>query len=397
MHYSGSGKIKRCLKSVLSIIMAGAFFLVSTSYVFSYADKISELEDKIENIKKESESTKSEIEGDKLELINLTGTANDLKGTLNELNTELKKVSKNLELIEANIVAKDAEVKEIEASLEEAYSVERQQYEAMKKRIQFMYEKKSQALSESFFGARSFSEYLNRSNYIQSMEDYDQKLLVKYQNTCRVINDAKELINQEQDELKVYFDDAASQQDRVTDLIDRTNECIERYETEIAATEKAIMRNEEELKEQQADLATYQAQLSEEKRLSQVASTSEWRKISDVNYADSDRKLLANIIYCEAGNQSYAGKLGVGAVVMNRVMSSVFPNTIVGVIYQSGQFTPAQSGRLSLALARDEADEECYQAADAAMAGQSNVGNCLFFRTSIPGLKGIKIDSHTFY
>ena len=64
-----------------------------------------------------------------------------------------------------------------------------------------------------------------------------------------------------------------------------------------------------------------------------------------------DLNLLAAIIYCEAGNQSREGKVAVGAVVLNRVASSSFPNSIHDVVYQSGQFTPASSGALAGALA----------------------------------------------
>lgn len=107
--------------------------------------------------------------------------------------------------------------------------------------------------------------------------------------------------------------------------------------------------------------------------------------------------LLANLIYCEAGGEPYAGKLGVGSVVINRVLSSKFPDSIVGVIYQSGQFSPVASGRLELALASDKANDECYRAAEEAMSGATNVGNCVFFRTPIPDLTGISIGGHIFY
>ena len=61
--------------------------------------------------------------------------------------------------------------------------------------------------------------------------------------------------------------------------------------------------------------------------------------------SSSDRELLAGLIYCEAGNQSWDGKVAVGAVVLNRVASGSFASTIKGVIYESGQFSPAGSGR----------------------------------------------------
>ncbi len=116
-----------------------------------------------------------------------------------------------------------------------------------------------------------------------------------------------------------------------------------------------------------------------------------------MTFADGDRYLLANLIYCEAGGEPYAGQVAVGAVVINRLLSSKFPDTITGVIYQNKQFSPVASGRLALALANNKATAACYQAADEAMAGVSNVGDCYFFRTPIEGLTGISIGGHIFY
>ena len=116
-----------------------------------------------------------------------------------------------------------------------------------------------------------------------------------------------------------------------------------------------------------------------------------------VEYSDSTLKLLASIIFCEAGNQPYEGQVAVGAVVINRVLSSVYPNTVSGVIYQYKQFAPVLDGHLALALAENRATESCYRAADEAMSGYTNVGQCVYFRTPIPGLSGIQIGDHIFY
>lgn len=82
---------------------------------------------------------------------------------------------------------------------------------------------------------------------------------------------------------------------------------------------------------------------------------------------------------------------------INRVRCSLYPGSVVGVVYQSGQFSPVASGRMDLALASDKATAACYQAADAAMAGTTNVGNCVYFRTPVEGLTGISIGGHIFY
>ncbi len=108
----------------------------------------------------------------------------------------------------------------------------------------------------------------------------------------------------------------------------------------------------------------------------------------------SDLDLLAALIYCEAGNQSREGMVAVGAVVMNRVASSSFPNSISEVIYQSGQFTPASSGTLSQALANG-VPSSCYEAAQAAMNGENPVGDALYFNAGSG--QGMQIGDHQFY
>ena len=110
--------------------------------------------------------------------------------------------------------------------------------------------------------------------------------------------------------------------------------------------------------------------------------------------SSDDLSLLAAIIYCEAGNQSREGKVAVGAVVLNRVASSSFPNSIHDVIYQSGQFTPAYSGSLASALAGG-VPSDCVEAAQAALNGENPVGGALYFNTGSG--KGIKIGAHQFY
>ena len=107
-------------------------------------------------------------------------------------------------------------------------------------------------------------------------------------------------------------------------------------------------------------------------------------------------KLLANIIYCEAGSESYVGKVAVGNVIMNRVKSASQPNTITEVVYAKGQFSPVRNGSLQRALSSDKADAACYQAAIEALAGAQPVGGKLFFRRN-NGRSGQVIGNHVFY
>ena len=108
-----------------------------------------------------------------------------------------------------------------------------------------------------------------------------------------------------------------------------------------------------------------------------------------------DLTLLSAIIYCEAGGESYAGQVAVGAVVMNRVKSSDFPNTISGVVYQSGQFSPVANGALARALSNGSY-KHCIAAAQEALAGADNTNGAKFFHRAGSG-SGLVIGHHIFY
>ncbi|WP_049945625.1 cell wall hydrolase [Butyrivibrio sp. LC3010] len=114
-----------------------------------------------------------------------------------------------------------------------------------------------------------------------------------------------------------------------------------------------------------------------------------------VSASTDEARLLAALIYCEAGNQSYEGKLAVGAVVMNRVKSGAYAGTIPGVIYASGQFTPALNGSVDRVYAGNIPDS-CIQAANAALAGETTCGTATHFRRA-GGHDGQVIGAHVFW
>lgn len=88
----------------------------------------------------------------------------------------------------------------------------------------------------------------------------------------------------------------------------------------------------------------------------------------------SEVDLLARLVRAEAESEPYSGKVAVAEVVLNRVKSSKFPNSITDVIYQAGQFSPVSNGSINR-----QADSESIQAAKQALGSDSNIGDALFF------------------
>ena len=107
--------------------------------------------------------------------------------------------------------------------------------------------------------------------------------------------------------------------------------------------------------------------LSENSNVSIAASSS-----SDA----SDVQLMARAINGEARGEPYEGQVAVGAVILNRVKDSRFPNTIAGVIYQSGAFTAVADGQINAPIAENST---VYKAAEDAMNGWDPTGGCVYY------------------
>ena len=91
-------------------------------------------------------------------------------------------------------------------------------------------------------------------------------------------------------------------------------------------------------------------------------------------YTSSDVYLMAKAIYAEGSGERYTGQVAIGAVIMNRVKSPDFPNTIAGVIYQKGAFTAVADGQINL-----EPNDTAYRAARDAMNGWDPTYGCLYY------------------
>lgn len=167
--------------------------------------------------------------------------------------------------------------------------------------------------------------------------------------------------------------DAAKLQDKIKVIGNQTEQNVEAC---YAKQEAARIQAEQEAAEKEAAAKEAAAKAAAEKEAAQQAIQ---RETTSVNVSSSDEELLAALIYCEAGGEPYEGQVAVGAVVMNRVRSSSFPNTIREVIYQSGQFGPAITGKLERVLAGGQTTDSCRQAAREAIAGYSPVGSALYF------------------
>lgn len=385
-------------KKICFVLCTAIVIFICSIPTFPYAAKNGKTtQEQLNEALHERENLQNSLDANEEHLADLRGDQADLKKDLKSLNEQLTEISENLEELEGRIRDKETEIEITQEELASAKETERWQYECMVKRIQYMYEVGQMDYLAMLLSVDSFGDMLNYANYMSAITEYDSNMLADYEETRRFIEEEEGRLQQDMLELADLRQAAEEEKSRIAGLVSQTSTSIARYGDQIDAAEAEVRAKEEELKKKDQDIEALRKKIEEEKALSLAAANAAWRDISEVSFADGDRALLAAIIYCEAGGEPYEGKLAVGAVVINRVLSSRYPDTVVGVIYQKSQFSPVASGRLELVLTSGKATAACYQAADEAMSGVTNVGNCLYFRTPIDGLTGINIGGHVFY
>lgn len=394
----GSVKRKRrgpvTMKKRIAAALTAVVFFCGAVPTVTYATTTQEQINKAQEEKNELEGR---LDDKKDQLDDLKGEHNSLKGNLNKLNSQLTQVSENLAALEQQIMDKEQDIDQTQAALEEAKETESWQQECMRIRIRAMYEHSDSVYLEALLGSGSITDMLNMKDYYEEVAAYDQMKLEEFKENRKLIEETEARLVMEKADLDNLKIQAEAEKNKVSGLISQTANKISDYAGQISSAEAEALAYEAEIKKKEEDLDYLRKKLAEEIAMSQAAANATWRDISEVTFAEGDRYLLANLIYCEAGGEPYAGQLAVGSVVVNRVLSSVYPDSIVGVIYQNRQFSPVGSGRLDLALASNSANANCYRAADEAMSGVTNVGNCVYFRTPVEGLNGISIGGHIFY
>lgn len=376
------------------VLLTGAVYSGSDTLV---ASATSSTQQKIDQAEKDKEALEGKLDETQNDLENLKGESNSLKKELNDLNAQLSQVVENLADLERRIAEKEQEITDTQAALEEAKETESWQHDCMVARVRAMYERKEDSHINALLSAGNLSEVLNAADYFSRIAAYDQQKMQEYQDNRALIEEEEARLTTEHAELENLKTQAEAEKSKVSGLISRTSTSIAQYSDQISEAERQAREYEAQIKKQEENLEELRKKLAEEIAMSQAAANASWRDISEVNFDEGDRYLLANLIYCEAGAEPYAGQLAVGSVVINRVLSSKYPDSVVGVIYQNKQFSPVASGRLDLALAANRATADCYRAADEAMSGVTNVGTCVYFRTPVEGLEGISIGGHIFY
>lgn len=397
-------KWKKLILRVICVLLVGT--IGASSYHVSAVSR--ETQEKIDQLKKE----KSEAEQDKKEAEQEKGYLSNQKSEMEERLKELEKQASSLNeqiaLLEEEVAKKEAEIEQKKEEVQAAQEEVSRQYEDMKKRIQYTYENGQGAMLGYMAAALTdgLTDMLNRAEYAMNISQYDRNMLESYRETKASLEQQEAELQEQQEELALLVEETkkkkeqvASQQKATGSKISQFDELLGEISGEVSSMEELIAEKTKilnqlikkaEEEERQARIAAAQQAASSMNGGAITAGDSQISKGS-IGLSDYELMLLATMIYCEAGNQGWEGQTAVGYVIMNRVRSALYPNSLEAVLRQSRQFEPAGSGRFDLVLKAEQdpdipniVTQSCWDAARAVVNGTSNVGDSLFFRTWAP-------------
>ena len=209
---------------------------------------------KISDIKAERDKTQQELEQANSTLSNLKEEREGIEEEINTLDEELMEVMASISMVEDEIVELEGQIEETEEDLKEAIADEEAQYEAMKKRIQYMYEKGDYSYLELLLECKNMSDLVSKSEYVEELYEYDRKMLIKYQEARQLVEDTKEKLLMEQEELEVSKHELDEEKAGLDELLEEKKAEASDYDAEIAKVKQAATLFKAKIKQQNAQI-----------------------------------------------------------------------------------------------------------------------------------------------
>lgn len=405
---------RKLLKTILCLTICSSAIAGLFSNTFFESHAVSrETQNAIDEAEEEKEQLEQELEQQEENKDALQEDKETAEGKLKRLRAEYKKLSENLDSMYEEQSQKEVEIAEKEEQLILAKEKQKKQYADMKLRIQYLYEKPQQSLLSLFFEEFDLAKILNRVDLAFRIQEYDRKQLEHYVEMAKMLEIQQKELEETKTELESMIASTEEKQSQVEALREQTKDSISNYLEEIAQAEMAIGDTEEALEKKSEALQELYAKAqaeeeAERKRQAEEAANRLQNAMAgggikqdesgivygNMTLTQEEMEMLTAMIYCESRGESYEGQLAVGHVIMNRLRSTKFQNTLEEVLRAPLQFEPAGSGRFDIVLTAYRENipgvigaaewASCKKAAEACVNGESNVGECLFFRTHKP-------------
>lgn len=322
---------------LLSLVLAAGTVTVPARAEELTNDSIRQKEASIQSAKQERQQMQSNLSDLKKVKEQLQASKNNLQSYISELDSNLTQMQANIDELKTKISEKEEEIQQAEEDLQEAEEEQEAQYQAMVKRMCFMYERGEETYLELFMEAKSFGEMLNRANYIEQVTSYDRKKLEEYAQQVKLVevtrqalkeeketlDTAKEEVEQEQANMESLLAEKKTQMASVEDDLEGQNATIAEYEAQVAQQNAEISALE-------SAVASEKAQLAAENQRHYNGGMFTWPAPS-YTYISSEFGYRTHPIY---GDQRFHNGLDMAAPGGSPILAA-YDGTVVAAAYSS--------------------------------------------------------------
>lgn len=355
----------------------------------------------------------------------LEGTTSTLQNQLSAINQDMLAISNEISTTEMQIEITNGEILRTEESIMQARLAEEEQYEKMSVRIKYIYETGNVSMLEMLFSSKNLADFLNAADFIQIFNSCDQEMLEELRQAREALVMQQETLTSQKESLQELQDSLSQKYNELFDKARATSTDLFTYNIQleqIRAQEAAAIIGSNNSQDNPPSGGTEGSSdnngdngNANENSGSENSGGNNGNSGNENNGGNngnngnngnggqtpttsSDLDLFAAILECEA-YQDYDCLLAVATVIMNRVSSPLFDNTIRGVIYAPNQFEPVWTGRLNTVLSRGPSALS-YQVARDALNGarHPSVADCYFFLyAGATNRQGVNIGNNVFF
>lgn len=269
------------------------------------ASAIQDAQDKINEANQQLDQTKNQIS-------DIEKKQDSLQKEIDSLDSDLVALLLDIQILEDEIAQKEVDIEQTTEELEEAEKTEARQYESMKMRIRFMYERGDNALVESLLGAGSMADFLNRVEYFNQIYDYDRNMLNEYQETVQQVADSKAALEQEQEDMVALKENQEHQSEELQKMITKKRATMSDFDTKLAQAEALAAQYKQTIEEQNDIIVAEEARIAaeEEERRRQEEAERQRQEEERQRQEEEERRRQEEAAQQQGGSSGDSGNSG---------------------------------------------------------------------------------------
>ena len=274
---------------------SGKFLAAALSFALVLATPLSAQATKsgLSDAKSKKTALEAEKKKTEQELKNLEGLKSDTTAYVKKLDSSLESIGNELSKLNDDIDAKEKQIDTTKQELSEAKETEKSQYESLKLRIKYMYEKGDSTYVDLLMEAGSLSELLSKAEYITKISSYDRQKLDEYAATKEKIAEKEKALEGEHAELLTLQDETEAKQASVEKLLAAKQTELQNYETKIASAEGQISEYAKAIEAQENQIKSIEAEIKRKEEEARKKAEEEKKKAAAANKAAQTYKTVS--------------------------------------------------------------------------------------------------------